>query len=68
MIILLIAGSLVSANSSILAPCDLFKEVVVKNQDFMLIRLLNAIDLIGCGGDNKPIRTVLGSINQSHSY
>ena len=23
-----------------------------KNQDFMLIRLLNANDLIGCGGDN----------------
>ena len=22
-----------------------------KNQDFMLIRLFNSIDLIGCGGD-----------------
>ena len=28
-----------------------------KNQDFMLMRLLNSIDLIGCGGD----------INQSES-
>ena len=50
---MIIAGSLESVNSSILAPCDLFKEVVEKkNQDFMLIRLLNADDLIGCGGDN----------------
>ena len=34
----LIAGSLESANSSILAVWRLFKEVVGKNQDFMLIR------------------------------
>ena len=48
-----IAGSLESANSPILDPCDLFKGVVgKKNQDFVLIRLLNANDLIGCGGDN----------------
>ena len=49
----LFAGSLESANSSILAPCDLFKEVVGrKNQDFMLIRSFNPSDLIGCGGGN----------------
>ena len=32
-------------------------KVVGKNQDFMLIRLFNSIDLIGCSGD----------INQSES-
>ena len=32
-------------------------KVVGKNQDFMLMRLFNSIDLIGCGGD----------INQSES-
>ena len=38
-----IAGSLESANSSILAARRFFKEVVgKKNQDFMLIRFLNA--------------------------
>ena len=26
-------------------------QVVGKNQDFMLMRLFNSIDLIGCGGD-----------------
>ena len=45
------AGSLESANWSILAPREVFKEVVGKNQDFMLIRLVNVNDLIGCGGD-----------------
>ena len=40
----LIAGSLESANSSILAARRFFKEVVgEKNQDFMLIRFLNGI-------------------------
>ena len=34
----------------------------------MLIKLLNANDLIGCCGDHEPIKTVLGSINQSDSY
>ena len=34
----------------------------------MIIRFFNPNDLIGCGGDNKPIRTVLVSINQSDSY
>ena len=37
-----IAGSLESANSSILAARRFFKKVVGENQDFMLIRLLNA--------------------------
>ena len=37
----IIAGSLESANSSILTAQRFFKEVVGKNQDFMLIRLLN---------------------------
>ena len=47
------ARSLESANSSILASCDLFKEVVgEKNQGFMIIRFSNPSDLIGCGGDN----------------
>ena len=47
------AGSLESANSSILASCDHFKEVVgKKNQGFMIIRFFNPSDLIGCGGDN----------------
>ena len=32
-------------------------KVVAKYQDFMLMRLFNSIDLIGCGGD----------INQSDS-
>ena len=36
---------------------DFFEEVVGKNQDFILIRLFNPNDLIGCGGD----------INQSDS-
>ena len=36
---------------------DFFEGVVGKNQDFMLIRLFNPNDLIGCGGD----------INQSDS-
>ena len=47
----LIAGSLESANWSILAAHNLFKEVVGKNQDFMLMRFLNVSNLIGCGGD-----------------
>ena len=46
-----IAGSLESANWSILAPREVFKEVVGQNQDFMIIRLVNANDLIGCSGD-----------------
>ena len=48
---IMIDGSLESANWSILAPREVFKEVVGKNQDFMLIRLVNVNDLIGCGGD-----------------
>ena len=51
--VIIIAGSLESANSSILASCDLFKEVVgEQNQGFMIIRFFNPSDLIGCGGDN----------------
>ena len=47
-----IAGSLESANSSILAACRLFKEVVgEKIQDFMLMRVVNPSNLTGCGGD-----------------
>ena len=47
----LIAGLLEPANWSILALHRLLKEVVgEKNQDFMLIRLFNANDIIGCGG------------------
>ena len=46
-----VAGSLESANWSILAVRRLFKEVVGENQDFMLIRLVNPSNLIGCGGD-----------------
>ena len=34
----IIAGSLESANSSILAAQRLFKDLVGKNQDFMIIR------------------------------
>ena len=50
---LIFAGSLESANSSILASCDHFKEVGgEKNQGFMIIRFFNPSDLIGCGGDN----------------
>ena len=49
---LLIAGSLGSANSSILAACNLFKDFGgQKNQDFMLIRLNYPSNMIGCGGD-----------------
>ena len=48
-----IAGSLESANSSILASCDLFKEVVGKKiRVFTVIRFFNPTDLIGCSGDN----------------
>ena len=48
----LIAGSLESANSSILAACRHFKEVVEKkNQDFIIMSLVNPSNLIGCGGD-----------------
>ena len=55
----LVAGSLESANSSILAPHRLFKEVVgKKNQDFMLIRLFNPNDLIGCSGDINQSKSV----------
>ena len=47
-----IAGSLESANSSILAARRHFKEVVgKKNQDFMIMSLVNPSNLIGCGGD-----------------
>ena len=47
-----IAGSLESANSSILAACRHFKEVVgKKNQDFIIMSLVNPSNLIGCGGD-----------------
>ena len=47
-----IAGSLESANSSILAVHNLFKDFGgQKNQDFMLIRLNYACNMIGCGGD-----------------
>ena len=52
---LFIAGSLESANLSILAAHRLFKEVVGKNQDFMLISLVDASALIGCGGDPQII-------------
>ena len=45
------AGSLESANLSILAVYRPFKEVVGKNQAFMLIRLVNPSNLIGYGGD-----------------
>ena len=46
------AGSLESANSSILAACRHFKEVVgEKNQDFIIMSLVNPSNLIGCGGD-----------------
>ena len=41
----IVAGSLESANSSILAGGE-------KNQGFMIIRFFNPSDLIGCGGDN----------------
>ena len=48
----IIAGSLESANSSILAARRHFKEVVgKKNQDFMIMSLVNPSNLIGCGGD-----------------
>ena len=71
---ILFAGSLESANSSILAPRRLFKEVVgEKNQDFMLIRLFNPNDLIGCGGDINQSKSVpmmslnvVGNIDQSN--
>ena len=33
------------------AAHKLFKEVVGKNQDFMLMRFLKASNLIGCGGE-----------------
>ena len=46
-----IAGSLESANSSILAARRHFKEVVGKNQDFIIMSLVNPSNLIGCGGD-----------------
>ena len=47
-----IAGSLESANSSILPACNLFKDFGgEKNQDFMLIRLSYSSNMIGCGGD-----------------
>ena len=46
------AGSLESANSSILAARRHFKEVVgKKNQDFIIMSLVNPSNLIGCGGD-----------------
>ena len=46
----LIAGSLESANSSILAACNLFKDFGgQKNQDFMLIRLNYPSNMIGSG-------------------
>ena len=32
-------------------------KVVGKNQDFMLMRLFNSIDLIGCGGDINQSET-----------
>ena len=48
----IIAGSLESANSSILAVHNLFKDFGgQKNQDFMLIRLNYPSNTIGCGGD-----------------
>ena len=48
----IIAGSLESANSSILAVRRHFKEVVgKKNQDFIIMSLVNPSNLIGCGGD-----------------
>ena len=34
----------------------------------MLISLVNASDLIGCDGDHKPIKNLLGNINQMQSY
>ena len=46
------AGSLESANSSILAVRRHFKEVVgKKNQDFIIMSLVNPSNLIGCDGD-----------------
>ena len=62
--------TLESANSSILAPRRLFKEVVgKKNQDFMLIRLFNPNDLIGCGGDINQSKSVpMMSLNVVGEY
>ena len=54
------AGSLESANWSILAAHNLFKEVEGKNQDFMLIRFYKENDLIGCGGDPQPVGVRIG--------
>ena len=48
----IIASSLESANSSILAVLRHLKENSgKKNQDFMLIRLNYPSNMIGCGGD-----------------
>ena len=54
------ADSLESANLSILAARNLFKEVVGKNQDFILMRFLNVSYLIDCGGDPQPIINLQG--------
>ena len=48
----LVAGLLESANSSILAVRNLFKDFGgPKNQDFALIRLNYPSNMIGCGGN-----------------
>ena len=62
----LVAGSLESANSSILAARRLFKEVVGKNQDFMLIRLANPSNLIGCGGGHVRVHKWHVRAHQGH--
>ena len=46
----IIAGSLESANSSILAACSLFKEVVGEKSGFAVKRFFNPSDLIGLVG------------------
>ena len=50
-ILWLIAGSLESANSSILAARRHFRGGGEKNQDFIIMSLVNPSNLIGCGGD-----------------
>ena len=59
------AGSLESANSSILAARRHFKEAVgKKNQDFIIMSLVTPSNLIGCGGDIRksyPMRNQLGA-------
>ena len=47
----MIAGSLESANSSILAARRHFRGGGEKNQDFIIMSLVNPSNLIGCGWD-----------------